>query len=192
MKLIGNKYNREVVTLLTPMGIPLGNSIGNALEIEEVVRILKNEESNYLVDLCIELASNMVSLGKGISLDEATRLVKENLSNGKAYQKFLEIIKSQGGDITKLKISTNTQEIKSNTKGIIKSINAYNFGVLSVKLGAGRLKKDDIIDYGVGIVLNKNVGDKVEVGDTLCTLYLKEDSNDIDLDLSEYFIIEGE
>jgi len=192
MKLIGEKYNREVVTLLTPMGIPLGNAIGNSLEIEEVIRILKNEENNYLVDLCVELASNMVSLGKGISLDEATRLVKENLANGKGYEKFLEIVKSQGGDISKLQVSNKTQEIHSDKSGIIKSINAYNFGVLSVKLGAGRLKKDDIIDYGVGILLNKNVGDKVEAGDTLCTLYLKEDSNDIDLDLSEYFIIEGE
>lgn len=192
MKLIGEKYNREVVTLLTPMGIPLGNSIGNALEILEVERILKNEEKNYLVELCIELASNMVSLGKGISLEEATKLVKENLTNGKAYEKFLEIVKSQGGDITKLKVSTNTQKIYADKAGIIKSINAYNFGVLSVALGAGRLTKDDIIDYGVGIVLNKEVGDSVEVGDVLCTLYLKDNSADINLDLSKYYEIEGE
>ena len=111
---------------------------------------------------------------------------------GKAYQKFLELVAYQGGDINGVTISSNTQKIYANKSGIIRDINAYNFGVLSVSLGAGRLRKEDKIDYGVGIVLNKEVGDKVAVGDLLCTLYLKEDSNDITLDIDKYYVIEGE
>ena len=192
MKLIGKKYNREVVTLLTPMGIPLGYSIGNSLEILEVKRILKNEEDNYLVDLCKQLATNMVSLGKGISLEEADQLVNESLTSGKAYEKFLEIVSYQGGDINGVTISNNTQPVYADKKGVIRDINAYNFGVLSVRLGAGRLKKDDKIDYGVGIVLNKEVGDKVEVGYLLCTLYLRETCEKVNLNLDKFYTIEGE
>ena len=190
MKIIGNKYNREVVTLITPMGIPVGNNIGTSLEIIEVIKILKNEESNYLVELCKELASNMVSLGKGISLEEASILVDDSLKSGKAYDKFLEIVKAQGGDITKLEVSNHKLEIVSQKEGIIKDINAYSFGKLSVLLGAGRITKEDEIDYSVGIVLNKSIYNHVNVGDTLCTLYLKENDNNNYDEVLSYFNIE--
>ena len=190
MKLIGEKYKKDVVTLITPMGIPLGNNIGNSLEILEVIKILKNEEDNYLVDLCKELASNMVSLGKGILLEDASILVEESLTSGKAYDKFLEIVKAQGGDLSGLKVSDKTLEIHSVKSGKIVGIDAYGFGNLSVSLGAGRITKEDKIDYGVGIVLNKTVGDTVLAGDTLCTLYLKGDNKDTFNEVYKYYDIE--
>lgn len=192
MKLIGSKYNRNVLTLLTPMDIPLGNNIGNSLEVLEAIKILKCEESNYLSKLCIELASNMISLGKDISLEEATALVNNSLTSGAAYNKFIEIVKSQGGDLSKLRVSSNCARVISNKTGIIKKINALAFGKLSVELGAGRLSKEDTIDYGVGIVLEKNIGDKVNVGDTLCTLYLKDSVNNITFNIDDYYVLEDE
>ena len=192
MKLIGSKYNRNVLTLLTPMDIPLGNNIGNSLEVLEAIKILKCEESNYLSKLCIELASNMISLAKDISLEEATALVNNSLTSGAAYNKFIEIVKSQGGDLSKLRVSSNCARVISNKTGIIKKINALAFGKLSVELGAGRLSKEDTIDYGVGIVLEKNIGDKVNVGDTLCTLYLKDSVNNITFNIDDYYVLEDE
>ena len=192
MRLIGSKYNRNVLTLLTPMDIPLGNNIGNSLEVLEAIKILKCEESNYLSKLCIELASNMISLAKDISLEEATALVNNSLTSGAAYNKFIEIVKSQGGDLSKLRVSSNCARVVSNKTGIIKKINALAFGKLSVELGAGRLSKEDTIDYGVGIVLEKNIGDKVNVGDTLCTLYLKDSTNNITFNIDDYYVLEDE
>ena len=190
MKLIGSKYNRDVVTLLTPMDIPLGNNIGNSLEILEVIKILKNEEENFLSNLCIELASNMVSLGKDIDLDHAKALVIDALKTGKAYSKFVEIINAQGGNLSKVTISNNKVEIRSDRSGVISKIDALSFGKLSVSLGAGRLTKEDKIDHGTGIVLNKEVGSKVNIGDVLCTLYLKENSSEPSFNINDYYKIE--
>lgn len=190
MKLIGRNYNRNVETMITNMNIPLGTSIGNSLEILEVIKILKNEENNYLVDLCKELSSKMIELALNISSKEAMKMVEESLTSGKAYNKLLEIVSNQGGDLSGLKVSSNKQEIYSTKKGIIKEINALAFGKLSVELGAGRKTKEDSIDYSVGIVLNKEINEYVDDGELLCTLYLKEDSNKVKLDLNNYYVIE--
>lgn len=187
MKNIGEKYQRKVETMITDMSIPLGTSIGNSLEILEVVKILKNEEENYLVDLCKELAGQMLQMTLEVTPEEATRMVTDSLTSGRAYQKFLEIVKSQGGDLEKIEISPYTQDIISTESGIIETVDAYQFGMLSVHLGAGREKKEDIIDPGVGIILHKTVGDHVEVGDVLCTLYLKKNTL-LELDISKYFV----
>lgn len=165
MKLIGNKYNKQVETMITYMDIPLGIAIGNSLEILEVQKILKNEENNYLVSSSKALASKMVEIAKGVTLEEASKMVDENLKNGKAYEKFIEIIKAQNGDISKVKVSTNTQEIYSDRSGHIKKMDAYKFGKLSLDLGGGRVTKEDKIDNAVGIILNKKVGDDVVKGD---------------------------
>lgn len=187
MKMIGKKYNRDVETMITYMDIPLGTSIGNSLEILEVIRILSNQEDNYLVALSKALASKMAQLGLGISSVEADRKVDECLKSGKALQKLIEMVKAQGGDISGIKVSKNTQEIYSDRKGIIENISAYNFGKLSLDLGGGRVTKDDVIDPKVGIVLRKKIGDVVETGDLLCTLYLKENASPIDFDIDHYF-----
>lgn len=172
MQKIGDHYHKEVRTLITDMNTPLGNSIGNSLEVVEAVRILKNEEHNLLSELCIELASNMVSMGQEISLPQAKQQVVEALESQKGYQKFLEFVKYQHGDLSKLEISKEKQDIVAEESGILVAIDALKVGELSVELGAGRKTKDDVIDPKVGIVLKKKLGDPVEVGDTLCTLYL--------------------
>lgn len=190
MKMIGEKYNREVETMITYMDIPLGTSIGNALEVLEVVRILSNQENNYLVALSKALASKMVQLGLGVKIEDATRMVNENLANGKALQKFLEMVEAQGGNISGLRVSKNVQQIPSTKSGHIIDMNAYKFGKLSLDLGGGRVTKEDKIDPSVGIVLRKKIGDSVKVGDILCTLYLKEDAAPITEDLTSYYTFE--
>ena len=189
MKLIGAKYNKQVETMITYMDVPLGMYIGNSLEILEVIRILRNEENNYLVAVCKELASKMVELALGVSEEEADRLVNESLKSGKAYRKFLEIVQSQGGDINGIKVSTHTQDIESTQSGYISTINAYKFGKLSLDLGGGRRTKEDKIDSTVGIVLKKKIGDYVEKGDILCTLYLKEGAPFVTEDITDYYTI---
>lgn len=187
MKKIGARYNRNVETMITYMDIPLGTSIGNAIEIREVMDILLEKEENYLVELSKALASKMIAMGKGISVLDASREVKEVVHNRSAYNKFLEMVKRQGGDIEKLKISTNIQEIHSNKKGHIIDMDAYAFGKLSLDLGGGRVTKEDKIDPSVGIYLNKKIGDDVEVGDVICTLYLKEGIANIDTDVTKFY-----
>ena len=189
MKMIGHKYNRQVETMITYMDIPLGDSIGNALEILEVIRVLRNEENNYLVALCKALASKMVEISLDVTIEQAMSMVEENLRNGRAYQKFLEMIEYQGGDISKIKVSENREEIYSTKSGHIIGMDAYKFGKLSLDLGGGRVTKEDKIDNTVGIVLSKKVGDDVKKGDVLCTLYLKEDAPKTNLDLTSFYTI---
>ena len=187
MKMIGKNYNKKVETMITDMSIPLGTSIGNSLEILEVIKILKNEENNYLTELCKELSSKMLEMTLGISSTDAMARVNDSLISGRAYQKLLEIIASQGGNLEGISVSQNTQNIYATQNGIINKIDAYQFGRLSVMLGAGRKTKEDIIDYGVGIVLNKEVGNYVQAGDLLCTLYLKENTLPIEFDINQFY-----
>ena len=168
---IGKKNNIEVVCLLTNMDVPLGNNVGNVLEVEEAIEVLRDNKAGSLRDLCIELSSYMVSLGLDISYDEAYARVVTNIENGSAYNKFLEFIKYQGGDIEKLERSKNKYEIKSPKEGYLNNIDALELGKLSMHLGAGRENLDDVIDYGAGIVINKNLGDYIKRGDVLVTLY---------------------
>ena len=183
MKKIGKKYAREVETMITYMDIPLGTSIGNSLEIIEVMKILKGEENNYLVALCHALASKMVSMGKGIEIEEASRLVKESITNRQAFAKFVEFVKAQGGDLSKIEISNVTKDIISRTEGHIVNMDAYKFGKLSLDLGGGRVVKEDYIDPKVGIVLKKKIGDDVKIGDVLCTLYIGDKSRNTNEDV---------
>lgn len=185
MERIGKAYNREVVCELTDMDTPLGDNIGNALEVMEAMDVLKGKEG-HLRDLCIEVSSKMVSMAKSISKEEAEREVLEALSSGKAYDKFLEFVKAQGGDINGLKISDKTVDVKSTMEGVLTKIKALNLGMLSVTLGAGRISKEDAIDYSVGIVIKKHINDHINVGDVLCTLYVNKDIN---VNPNDYFEI---
>lgn len=187
MKKIGMHYDREVRTLVTDMNNPLGNSIGNSLEVVEAIRILKNEEHNILTELCVELASNMVSMGKEISLAQAKQEVIEVIQNGMAYKKFLEFVKYQHGDLSKLEISKKKHDIKATKEGILLSIDALKIGELSVMLGAGRKEKDDVINPRVGIVIKKELKDKIAIGDILCTLYLGDEIPNVNVE--DYFEI---
>lgn len=177
---IGKHNNIEVICVLTNMNIPLGNNIGNSLEVEEAIDILKNNKLGNLKELCIELSSHMVSLGLNISYEEAKTKVITNLENGNAYNKFLEIIKEQHGDINSLPKSKNKYEIKSMTEGYLTDIDALKLGMLSMSLGAGRKNKEDTIDYSAGIVIHKNINDYINKEDTIMDLYTDKKITTID------------
>ena len=173
---IGEVYGREVRCIISDMNTPLGYSIGNSLEVLEAIDILKGKEiDSNLYDLCISLASSMVSLSKGIDKAAAAKEVFEALNKGRAYQKFLELVKYQKGDLKKCTISDKVKYIKSPKDGFIDSINALELGKLSVALGAGRVSKEDKIDFEVGIKLKKLVGDEVKKGEVLATIYYHKD-----------------
>jgi len=181
MKGIGKIYNREVRTMISDMNVPLGRCIGNALEVEEAIAILQNKEKdNNLYDLCIELSSEMVSMGKDITKSEAKKLVLNALNTGDAYAKFLQLVDMQKGNIDKLEVCEHRKLLKANKRGTITDINALALGKLSVSLGAGRQSKEDKIDYGVGIKLNKLVGDDVKKGDVLAYIYTNKSIDKID------------
>ena len=178
---IGKVYNREVRCIISDMNTPLGMNVGNGLEVLEAISVLKGECKNKaFVDLCVLLASNMVSMGLDISIDKAKELVLDSINSGKAYNKFLDLVKRQHGDIDKIIISKKTYEVKAKSSGVVSSIDALEVGKLSLNLGAGKVKKEDKIDYGVGIVLNKTVSDKVKKGDVLYTIYYSKKIPDLD------------
>ena len=176
MKAIGKIYQKEVITVISDMNTPLGYAIGNALEVKEAMDVLRGRETDSnLYDLCIALSSQMIQMGKNIDEKTAIKEVFEALNKGWAYEKFLELVKAQGGDISKLTVSDKRKYIKSPVDGTITKINALALGKLSVSLGAGRVSKEDKIDFGVGIKLNKLEGEEVKKGDTLATIYYNKD-----------------
>ncbi len=180
---IGNIYGREVRYVISDMNTPLGYSVGNGLEVIEALDVLKGKEtSNNFVNLCIDLSSEMVSMGLNISKDEARKLVVKSIEDKTAYNKFLELVSYQGGDINNISISNKKCIIKSNKTGEITKINALEIGKLALELGAGKKNIKDKIDYGVGVRLNKLIGEKVKKGDTLATLYVNNKVPNIDID----------
>ena len=187
---IGNAYKREVRTVITNMEAPLGNNIGNSLEVLEAINILDGKEQNYLSELCILLSSKLISMAKGVEEQTAKMMVLDAISTKAALNKFYELVKRQGGDISSLKTSDDIVEIRSVTSGEIKEINAYDIGILARNLGAGRLSKEDEIDHSVGIVLEKSVGDKVNIGDILCKLYVNKKSTYTVKEVLDSFVIE--
>ena len=164
------------------MNRPLGHNIGNKLEVLEALDVLKGKEKGKLLDLSLELASKMVSMGKGISTEAAMKEVKENLKTGKALNKFLEFIKYQHGNIDNLEIDAKVYNIKANKSGILKDINALSIAKLSESLGAGRKNKDDKIDYNAGIIIKKEIGDEIKEGDILASLYTNIDNKEFNLE----------
>lgn len=175
MEAIGAFYQRKVRTVITPMDTPLGRCVGNRLEVLEAIDLLNGKGDANLRNLCIQLASHMVSMAKEIDYDEAKKEVLESLEDGRAYQKFLEFVKKQGGKLESLSIDARKWEIHSSQDGVIEAIDALQIGELAVSLGAGRLNKEDVIDPCAGIVLNCKVGDSVSKGDILATLYSNKD-----------------
>lgn len=172
---IGKENGMEVICLLTNMNIPLGNNVGNSLEVLEAINTLYYNKESNLQKLCVCLASYMVSLGKGISYEEANNMVLDAIRSKKAYNKFLEFVLYQHGDITKLPKSNKIYEVKSDTSGYLTDISSLEIAKLSMHLGAGRQNKDDKIDYSAGIIINKNINDYVNINDTILTLYTNKD-----------------
>lgn len=173
---IGKIYHRNVRVIINDMNTPLGNNIGNALEVIEAINVLnKTIKEGHLIDVCYDLASEMISLSKKISKAKALVEVDLLIETNKAYEKFIEWITYQGGDINKLKISNKVKKIRSYKTGQLTKIDALEIGKLSLEIGAGRKQKDDKINYKVGIVLHKKQMDKVKKGELLAELYIKDD-----------------
>ena len=179
---IGTYYQKEVRTVISNMDRPLGHNIGNKLEVLEAIEVLKGNEKGKLLDLSVELASKMVSMGKEISENDARKEVLESLEDGKSLNKFLEFVKYQHGNIDNLEISAKVYNIKANKSGTLKDINALSIAKLSESLGAGRKSKDDKIDYNAGVVIKKNIGDEIKEGDLLASLYTNIDNPKFNLD----------
>ena len=171
---IGNHYGRKVVCVLTDMNEPLGFAIGNAVEVKEAVDTLKGHGPTDLVELVVKLGGIMVSLSLGVSLEEAYKMVSDNLNNGKAYAKFLEWIHAQGALSDEVLISDNSFEVLPPKSGYVMDIDALGLGKLARSLGAGRLTEDDVINPRVGIVLHKKIGDFCEASESLATVYYED------------------
>ena len=184
---IGKAYNKEVIPVLTDMNTPLGDNIGNSLEVLEALDILKGK-NGAIRDLCVELSSVLYSKAMNVNLDSARNEVIRVLDNGEAYDKFIEFVKTQGGDLDKISVAKYLKPVHSNKEGILKNISALKIGYLSLNLGSGRVTKGDSIDYTVGVVLNKHLGDKIKEGDVLCYLY-QNDENDYTKEALEAFSI---
>ena len=172
---IGKRFNKEVVALITNMDYPLGNTIGNALEVEEAIEILNGKGNKNFTDLCLIISSYMVSMGKNISIFEAFNIVKEKFDNKEGLNKLYEFISYQGGDLNKLKINDSYISIYSDKEGYITDIDTLYLAMLCTNLGAGRNKKDDILDLSAGIRLVKNINDKVNKNDEIMRVYSKKE-----------------
>lgn len=182
---IGKNAGIQVVCVLTNMNVPLGNNVGNSLEVEEAIDILKNGKQGSLTDLCIELAIQMVALGLDMPVRDAKSMVMDAINSGRAYKKFLELVEYQHGDIDNLPKAKYKYEIKSKTEGYLVDVDAYKLGVLSMELGAGRANKEDSINYAAGVVINKNINDYVSYDDVIMTLYTDKEIEKIDNSIFE-------
>ena len=171
---IGKRHNKEVVCLLTDMNQPLGNAIGNALEVKESIDVLDGRGPKDIRNLVIVLATIMVSLGLNISTEEANKLVLEKLSNKEGLKKFKEMVAMQGGNIDAIKVSDKVVSIKSKKTGFVKSINTDMLGEVVRKLGGGRYNKEDNIDPSVGIVLSVKQSDYVLEDEEILKVYINE------------------
>ena len=174
---IGESAGKKTVALITNMDIPLGNNIGNSLEVIEAVETLQNKGPWDLTQVCIELAANMLYLANKGEIEDCRKQVREAMENGSALQKFAEMVEAQGGDkeviydISKFQKAAFEKEVYSPCEGYITFMDTKECGVVSCMLGAGRETKEDVIDYSAGIVLKKKTGDKVQVGDVIAVLY---------------------
>ena len=179
---IGKLANRETVCVLTNMDEPLGYAVGNNLEVIEAIEFLKGKMPEDLKEVVLELGAYMIKLaGLGDNLEENKLKMLENTSNGKAFDKFVEMVKNQGGDISyienteKFSKAKFIEPIKAKKVGYIQEINAEEVGKIACSLGAGRIKKEDKIDYTVGVILNKKISEKVEKDEVIAYLYANDE-----------------
>lgn len=174
---IGTNVGRKVIALITNMDVPLGNAIGNSIEVKEAIEVLKGKGPKDLIYVTEHIAANMLVLaGKG-SFDECVKMAREAISSGKALEKLKSLVSSQGGDpiyidnTEKFDVAPVKYEVKATKDGYIKHMNTEKVGITAAILGAGRQTKEDKIDYSAGIYLSKKTGDKVTKGEVLATLY---------------------
>ncbi|MBO5420948.1 MAG: pyrimidine-nucleoside phosphorylase [Clostridia bacterium] len=179
---IGKAAGRDTVAVITNMDIPLGNAVGNSLEVIEAVETLKGNGAEDLTTVCVELASNMLTLVTGRDKDACTELAKDAIADGSALEKLKEMVREQGGnpewiaDTALFPKAKHKCEIKAESDGYIEHMDAEKIGVASLMLGAGRNTKEDELDFSAGIILQAKTGDKVIGGETIATLYANDES----------------
>lgn len=176
-------FDKKVIAYITDMNQPLGNYIGNWLEVLESVKILQGENTEDLCEVTFTLSGAMIFLGgKAKSVNEGIEISREMIKSGKAFDKFLEIVSLQGGDISFIKnpskypSSKFTEKIYSDKPGFLKSIDNYQIGISALLLGAGRLTKKDIIDPKAGIIFYRKIGDKINKGDLIAEIFTDEET----------------
>ncbi|MCM2674217.1 pyrimidine-nucleoside phosphorylase [Alkalicoccobacillus plakortidis] len=175
---IGTKLGKKTMAVISDMNQPLGLAVGNALEVKEAIAMLKGEGPEDVLELCLTLGSHMVVMAKKAnSVDEAREALQEAITSGKAIATLKTFIEAQGGDSSVVDdLSTFPEapfkiEVKAQSEGMVKSIEADRIGTAAMMLGAGRATKDDDILLDVGLILHKKIGDAVKKGDTLVTLH---------------------
>ncbi|MHB8088886.1 MAG: thymidine phosphorylase [Anaerolineaceae bacterium] len=175
---IGKLSGRKVIALLSEMNQPLGCTVGNALEVKEAIDTLHGKGPADFTEHCLHVASHMLVIGeKAKNLDEARALVEKTLNSGEAWQKFRSMVINQGGDVSfvdhpeKMPLAPVIETINAPADGYLKWIDAKEIGETTVDMGAGRKKKEDLIDHAVGVIIHHKVGDKVNKGDALFTLH---------------------
>lgn len=176
-------FNKNVIAFITDMNQPLGNYIGNWLEVYESVKVLRDELKNDLYQLSLSLAGAMIYLGgKANSIDEGKKTASELITSGEAYKKFLDIVKIQGGDTAyiihpdKYPKAKYHKRLISMEYGFVDSINNYELGMAALELGAGRKTKEDVIDPAAGIIFYSKIGTEIRAGDVVAELF----SNKVD------------
>ncbi|MEK7263828.1 MAG: thymidine phosphorylase [Bacteroidota bacterium] len=175
---IGNLMGKKTLGFITAMDEPLGFAIGNWLEVVECIECMKGKNVSDLMEVTYVLGGAMLQLGgKATTLEEGISKCKEVIANGKAYDKFLQLVKKQNGDISFIE---NTEKypkskleitIEAMSDGFISAIDSLEVGLTAIMLGAGRMKMDDVLDMKAGIMLKKKVGDSVKKGETLATMF---------------------
>ncbi|MYV04583.1 MULTISPECIES: pyrimidine-nucleoside phosphorylase [Furfurilactobacillus] len=184
---IGKSVGMNAMAVISDMNQPLGNAIGNALEIEESIALLKGNGPADLLDLVLTIGSQMVVMAnKATDLDAARKMLQQHIDDGSALTKFKEMIIAQGGDgrvienPAMMPQATYQMPILAARDGVITKMKADEMGIAAMMLGGGRQKKDDQLDYAVGLTLSKKVGDEVHQGDTILTIHSnREDVSDV-------------
>ena len=170
---IGEAYKKNVRTIISDMNTPLSYAIGNALEVAEAINVLHGKKC-ALYDAAIEITATLYSMAKNVDLETSTIEAEKVIEDGRALKKFYEFVNAQGGKLNKLSISDKVIPVKAKKSGKIENIDALGAAQLAAKLGASKMTLDDNIDYSVGVMLNVNIGDIVNVGDTLMYLYVND------------------
>lgn len=183
MVAIGTAVGRRTAAVISDMDQPLGYAIGNSLEVQESIETLKGHGPEDLTELCLILGAHMVMLGgKADSIEAAKQMLREQLHNGAALAKFKAFVSAQGGDPrvvddpSLMPKAPLLVEVKAPESGYVSAVQAEQLGLAAMLLGAGRSTKDSAIDYAVGLILRKKMGDAVEVGETLAVLHVRENN----------------
>ncbi len=195
---IGNSYGRKTVALVTDMDQPLGNAIGNALEVKEAIETLKGHGPKDLYELCLVLGSKLLVLSKHAdSEEEARKILIDVVESGKAFEKLKEMVALQGGDVAYVEDTSLLAkakyviEARARVAGYVKELNAESIGKCALLLGAGRETKDSTIDLAAGLVLNKKVDSRVEEGEVLAYIHTNdmEKGREVEGLLQDIFVI---